>query len=559
MSDVPDREALRTGERLLQRGEHAEALSIFEAILRDEPDSVDALINLGVAALQAGDIRRGVDAHLKAFTIDPANEFVVENLSDLISDPAIAAHVRAVLESLNGTTSAAGTSADGETEDDTKRLPSAPNGHAEASTTESHPRVSAGPHSENPQLQPAIATPSITVDSPPASTAYAAHVEETPYSLSEYRVDRELKIVLKRDETIRDYVSLPRHLSRTDRTISLETLIEYLQVSFQKVAATFFNSTRLPEVYVQNIRCILQRMEVEHGITGSISPRAPAEFVFQIYHLLKEHLPSEKPTHRITIASDEETLRRREVTDDVRTLYRGLRTGFEPLAKHKLISLFAVHGSLSTLDFTPFSDVDTQLFLTEEAFASPELLLAIARMISHNNVYLRAYDPLQHHGYFVATDMDRRAYPEPFLPVATLQQSTRIFGDDEHSFAVRHVPYADRFAAWHMGHSFRLSYLSQQFPAAAFDVKRFMSRFALLPVLYLELVQDVYPYKGDVFRQWEDFFTPDQWTPFHVLTSARANWNPERGLHFSASFHRQVFDFAELLLDRLNERAHQDD
>jgi hypothetical protein len=106
-----------------------------------------------------------------------------------------------------------------------------------------------------------------------------------------------------------------------------------------------------------------------------------------------------------------------------------------------------------------------------------------------------------------------------------------------------------------MGHFFRSSCIAKQFPTTPFDMKRFLSRFSMLPVLYLELIEDVYPYKGDVFQNWEQYFTPDTWKPFFAVTSARAKWNPDRGITFSETFYSQVFDFAELLLDRLNQHA----
>ncbi len=373
--------------------------------------------------------------------------------------------------------------------------------------------------------------------------------------LQDYRVDKSLGLVLKQGETVRDYMGLNAYLKNPDVAISHEELVDYLQFSFQKLLGPYFNAMQLPDAHVHTIGSVLERLIRDHGVRFDLAATSEPEFIYSVFHLLKEHLPASQETRSASIASDRETLARPEATDDVKNVYRALKAGFAALEEIGLMSLFAVHGSMSTLDFTPFSDVDTQLFLTDEAFSSPELIQEVAKLISHNNVYLKAFDRLQHHGYFVATDMDRAAYPEPFLPVDTLAKATRLYGEETQSFSVRALPFADRFAAWNMGHFFRSSYLSGQRPTSPFDIKRFLSRFSMLPVLYVELIEDIYPYKGDVLRNWEDHFPPEVWHPFHTVTSARANWNPDRSLTFSDSFHRQVFDFAELLLAKLNEHA----
>ena len=55
-----------------------------------------------------------------------------------------------------------------------------------------------------------------------------------------------------------------------------------------------------------------------------------------------------------------------------------------------------VHGSMSTLDFTPFSDFDTQIFIAEKAFESPENLKKIGKVSTESLIYLQKFDPIQH-------------------------------------------------------------------------------------------------------------------------------------------------------------------
>lgn len=414
---------------------------------------------------------------------------------------------------------------------------------AEPEPPEVSPATASGDSDGSVQVAPQVRVAPRAADSPRAGLE------------AKYTVDRTNGLVLKQGERLQDYMALLPHLKAAESPIPQPLLIDYLQFTFQKLIGPYFNARQLPQPYLDTLVAVLERMHRDHGVAVDISVETSEHFVHGVYHLLKEHLSPAGTETTIRIAPDSALAALPEATDDVRNLYRALKTAFEPLHTHGLLSLFVVHGSLATLDFTRFSDADTQLFLTEDAFASPEMILEVAKLISHNNLYLKDFDPLQHHGYFVATDLDRTAYPEPFLPLETMRRARRLFGEEEQTFATRPLPFADQFAAWHMGHFFRHSYLSHRWPRQPFDVKRYLSRFSMLPVLHLELLENEYPYKGDVFTNWQRHFPPHVWHPFQTVSSVRATWNPARTVHFPETFHRQVFDFAEMLLDRLNEQV----
>ncbi len=221
------------------------------------------------------------------------------------------------------------------------------------------------------------------------------------------------------------------------------------------------------------------------------------------------------------------------------------------------MSLFVIHGSYSTLDYTPFSDIDTQLFLTDRVFQSPEVIDSVAAFITAKSPLLRYFDRLQHHGYFISLDLDRGAYPESFLPLDTLRKSTSIFGAQEFIVRPRIMNYADQFAAWHMGYFFRASILQDTKPGNTFDQKRFLSRFSMLPLLELELTQNIYPYKGDVFSNWEDFFNEEKPEVFQAVTRARDAWDPHHMIRFDDRFYQDVFQYAEDLLCKLRQTHHE--
>ncbi|MEX0822399.1 MAG: sulfotransferase [Rhodothermales bacterium] len=93
-------EHLQRGEQLLRDDRPDEALTLFEDLLAEHPRDVSVLTNVGIAALHSGDIQKGVDAHLHALRLDPSNKGIIENLSELVKEPAIHDYVKAYAESL---------------------------------------------------------------------------------------------------------------------------------------------------------------------------------------------------------------------------------------------------------------------------------------------------------------------------------------------------------------------------------------------------------------------------------------------------------------------------
>lgn len=367
-----------------------------------------------------------------------------------------------------------------------------------------------------------------------------------------YRIDKKLKVVLRGSEEVRDYVALPSYLRTDDLLISLEELVDYLQVTFHEMIGVFFNTSQLPESYVHTIGSILERMVLDHDVRVPLSARTSAEFVYEAYHVLKEHLSPQVQKQEITIRADSETLCRNEVTDDICNLYSALRTHFQPLEEGNLLSLLAVHGSLSTLALTSANDVEAQLVLADAAFDSPTVVADVAQSITKANVHLTAYDQVQQQGYSIATDIDRQSYPQSFLPLETLRRSTRIFGDKVQTFAVAHLPYADHLAAWQLGHFFRLSYLLKRFPKTPSEIRRYTNRVALLPGALIQLVDHAYLDREEIFTNWEAYFTPEQWEPFRIVRDACADSLGDAAARFTPTLHQRVYAFAELVLDRLN-------
>lgn len=84
---------------------------------------------------------------------------------------------------------------------------------------------------------------------------------------------------------------------------------------------------------------------------------------------------------------------------------------------------FFLHGSRATLDFTGYSDLDT-LVLIPRSVASDAAALRVCRheLIGAWRI-VKEFDPLQHHGHFLLSEIDLRAYPDPLFPHVVLERS----------------------------------------------------------------------------------------------------------------------------------------
>jgi len=368
-----------------------------------------------------------------------------------------------------------------------------------------------------------------------------------------YTKDQKLGLFLKHDETVRDYMDLEYALQTTEEAISLDTLIFLLQTNFHKIITSYFNTLSIPQKETKNIGLILKILDSNSSDRIPLTFNSNESFILQVFHLIKANLPVSNKEKIIRLKSVDEALKSSSMTDFVKDIYLTLGECFRELFKHQKISLFLIHGSMSTLDFTPFSDIDTQLFLTDEVFSSPESIKNTAIIISKQTVYLKVFDSLQHHGFFISTDLDRSAYPQAFLPFATMENGVAILGNQEQKFMERSSDFENKSAVWNLCHFFRDSYLNETIPETPFDMKRYISRFAMLPVLYLELFENTYPYKRDSFRIAPQYIEQDLWSVYETVRIARKKWNPNRLIKFNSSFHKKVFSFSEMMLDRLKE------
>ena len=370
-----------------------------------------------------------------------------------------------------------------------------------------------------------------------------------------YRQDNPLGLLLKEQESMRDYMNLQYSLRHNPDIYDETKLIYLLQTTFHHIVTSFFNSQSISKFEIDNAQALLNLIESEYGYKNPLTAQAKSKesVIWHLYDFLKNRLKKTDIEKTVHLKPLDDVLHDSRATPPVKYTLTKLKGLFEPLYRDHCLSSFIVHGSVSTLDFTPFSDLDTQIFLTEQAFISEQTVKRTAGLISGANILLKLFDPLQHHGYFISTDLDRLAYPEAYLPLATMQHGVALLGSQEQGFSLRSSEYENRFALWHMGYYFRKTFFRRNFPETPFDLKRFLSRLSMLPVLYLETFENIFPYKRDAFKLARQFFDPGIWQVVETATRAREKWNPSRFLHLPVSFYKKVLAFSEPMMDRLRE------
>lgn len=374
---------------------------------------------------------------------------------------------------------------------------------------------------------------------------------------SNFSTENPLGLYLKPGENIEEYVNLIHHLQNNATTHSKDKLVYLVQINFKSIITSYFNTNSIPDNEVNNLVILLNHIERRFSCKNTIDRSNNESFIISVFNYLNDHLPQSMDRREISLKDMQTVISDSLANDNIVSIYRNIYEAFCPLYENDLLSSFMVHGSMSTLDYTPFSDFDTQVFLADKVFSSIDYLKKTARVVSSSINLLKHFDPLQHHGFFLCTDLDRRSYPEAFLPLSTMDCATSVCGEKSQEFFIRQSDYQIKYAVWHTGYFFRSSYIQRIFPENQYDIKRFLSRFLLLPVLLLELKENIFPYKRDSFSLANKYFSPEAWQAIEIATKARQEWNPYRTIRFNESFYRKTFEFSEEVLSTLKDSVRE--
>jgi hypothetical protein len=374
----------------------------------------------------------------------------------------------------------------------------------------------------------------------------------TPFC-GEYRYDAGIGGYLAPSETARtDMNPMPRlrqlgssaGLTSSDRTLAIVMLQARLLTLFDR----FLNAFAIPALPLtlppfRRVRALLADLRELTDLLGEgrlssdadalrrvlsvqilTIPRAAEILVagYRFFDALRQDLPTATLNAEPGRAFDEEN-------------YRGNRASWIPRLRDEVVQQlsphlagFWLHGSMSTLDYCDFSDVDTLLIVRRETVLNSRTLLQFRRACYRTTRFLYLVDPYQHHGHFAFTEIDQVCYPQTHFPVILFESSTRLFGAEQPQLAVHEEASARIRPLWEISQRIRSAAISGDVPTDPYSIKCFLSYILLLPTLVLQ-ARGQHCYKRDSFSLARGHFQPNEWSVVDEASLMRSAWRLTNG------------------------------
>jgi hypothetical protein len=181
-----------------------------------------------------------------------------------------------------------------------------------------------------------------------------------------------------------------------------------------------------------------------------------------------------------------------------------------------------LHGSLSTLDYTDYSDLDDFIVVKRETVLSADALRQCAARCIAAARYLYGHDPLQHHRHYAVTEIDLHWYAATYLPPEVLMFATALFGPTRLWLARRDSSAADRSVASALARDLAGRRLPGRRPLNAYHAKSLVSAVLLYPALWLA-AEGRHCYKRFSFARARPAFG-SAWRAVELATAVRATW-----------------------------------
>ena len=202
---------------------------------------------------------------------------------------------------------------------------------------------------------------------------------------------------------------------------------------------------------------------------------------------------------------------------------------------------FFLHGSLATLDYARgWSDVDTFVVVSRDTATDGRRLSSFRKKCISAYPLLERMDPLQHHGFILATELDLTAYPAVFMPPPVFSHALSLLpGAAKITFRVRddaemtRSGFLGRAAVFEKAartgvfehHAFEGEYLKAGWSNAdnaMYQLKYFLAYLMTSPAHYLEAAGRGC-HKRDSFAMVHDTFA-GQWGIIERASRIRSEW-----------------------------------
>ena len=196
--------------------------------------------------------------------------------------------------------------------------------------------------------------------------------------------------------------------------------------------------------------------------------------------------------------------------------------------KEDLIGAY-VHGSLGTYEEIPYSDFDALAILKDEVFGCPEKLVRTAKKLNYARTIMLDFDPLQHHGWLILTELDLKFYCNAYFPVELFNYAKSLLYDKglELEIYLRDSNYEIYKAFEEMTDAIIRKIKNRQYPNNMYQLKSLLSGFMLLPALYVQTRDGRGIYKKESFDLARVDFDSLDWAIMDKVSEIRADWNYE--------------------------------
>jgi predicted nucleotidyltransferase len=208
---------------------------------------------------------------------------------------------------------------------------------------------------------------------------------------------------------------------------------------------------------------------------------------------------------------------------------RRMMAGLAPL-RYALAGAY-LHGSLADGEAIAYSDFDGLVILRNAVVSEPGALAAAGLALNGLRRIMFAFDPLQHHGWFVLTEADLGYYCDEYFPAEIFghcrsllaREPARITLAPRDSKAERRATLARAVA------NIRRRSAPGQRPADMLSLKSMLSEIMLLPALYLQVRYGQAVYKKFSFERARHDFSASDWSAMDEVSELRRRWHYEAG------------------------------
>jgi len=268
------------------------------------------------------------------------------------------------------------------------------------------------------------------------------------------------------------------------------------------------------------------------------------EFILSNYAFFKNELPTPAPSQirEVDISNLFSPAKYSAINNKYFAPLNSLYTDINKKNRGKGIDALLLTNSLVDMGYNKgFSDADMVIILNSDIFNDIAGLKFTQKSIIGLSKYLYLFDPLQHHGFFIISPLDRLYYPEANYPLLLFEKTKSFYTTQSKlEFYCRDDSFEKRLAIYK---SIKTLSSFVNVPNNKFNnlflLKRYISTITLMPVLYSQLL-GTYIYKKDAFDNLDELFGQNT-SLFRLAEEIRASFpNPSRISYLPSCVHPSI-------------------